>query len=74
MTTEVLWGNDHLNQEAPQEETNGKFEAKILPTKTVGEQQNEAILRMAQLLQDAEAKIVELKQRVADLEDMLSSK
>lgn len=70
MTTEVMWGNDHLNQEEPKVQVSHKTAV----FKTEGEKQTEAILAMAQLLHDAEQKIEELKQRVADLEDMLSSK
>lgn len=64
MTTEVMWGNDHLNNEP---------EIKV-EHKTVGEKQTEAVLAIAQALQDAETQVHYLKQRVAELEQLLQSK
>lgn len=59
MTTEVMWGNDHLNQPPAQV----PFEHK-----TVGEQQTQAILEIANTLAAKEQQVEELKQRFNQLE------
>lgn len=59
MTTEVFWGNDHLNQPTAV--------VKVEP-KTVGEQETEAILKIAQVLHQKEQQVEELKQRFTQLE------
>ena len=64
MTTEVFNGNEEPTLE----------EKRMAEQKTVGQQQTEAVLALAQLLQDRELEIHNLKIRVKDLEDLLSAK
>ena len=69
MTTEVMWGNDHLNQP----ETEAKIEQRVIDL-TEGQKQNQAVLEIAAMLHKAETEVHYLKQRVAELEDLLKSK
>jgi len=65
MTTEVMWGNDHLEP---------KVEVMEISQKTESQKQTQVFLEIAEALHAKEQEIAILKQRVTELEDLLSSK
>lgn len=60
MTTEVMMGNDHLQP--------------VAADATVREAETQGVLRLAHRLHEAETEVFRLKKRVAELEDLLSTK
>jgi hypothetical protein len=65
MTTEVMWGNDHLEP---------KVEVMEISQMTETQKQTKVFLEIAEALHAKEQEIAELKRRVTELEQLLQSK